>query len=327
MALSDSFFGLRSGSTQSLTFQPRMMTLNEARDRSAYAQMTADRFQGTKNDNPSDAQLMQWAIFANISHAKSLLRGKLAGCFGCVSSKEAEKKFWQENKDGEQIIGAFPKQFLYSPIANYRFGDDSENPLVFKSVSYDGMSMVENFKYDRHDHSSLSELFPNNTKLITLEKIPSETNVTINNASFTVFPTSIEVYTINIPSIIALCTTDELVYGDKYNFSYYNGDRQETLTIFTKSMTVVLSLTRYTITNDFLAACSSNTIGFCLLPYNRKTGLYHGSWIRCVTEVIGNKYITLEQAAESWRPDASFSYRYLNGGDEGFNESQIPFPY
>lgn len=326
MAISGNFFGLRSGSTHSLTFQPRMMTLNEMRDRRAYAQCTSDRFQGTKNDNPSDAQLKQWAIFANISHAKSLLRGKLAGCFGCASSKEAEKKFWQENKDGEQIIGAYPKQFLYSPIANYRFGDDSENPLIFKSVSFAGISLQETYKYDRHEYGSLSELFPNNTKLITLDKIPSETSVTINNASFAVFPTSIEVYTINVPSIISHCKNGEIFRGDKYDFAYYNNDMVETLITYTKSFNVILSLTRYKSINELLAGCSSYTIGFCLLPCNLKTGLYHGSWIRCMTEVIDNEYITLEQAAESWRPNASFSYRYLDGGDEGFNGSQIPFP-
>lgn len=325
MAISGNFFGLRSGSTHSLTFQPRMMTLNEMRDRCAYAQCTSDRFQGTKNDNPSDAQLKQWAILANISHAKSLLRGKLAGCFGCASSKEAEKKFWQENIDGEQIIGAYPKQFLYSPIANYRFGDDTENPLVFRSLDWKYSQAVQVYRIDNRKYSSLSDLLPETTKLIRLDFVGPPVSVSINDNSFTLRATSIDVFTINVASLINAANGG---YGttDKYSFTHTIKGNVESLFVTFRSGEPIIQFTLYRYTKDFTATCGFKTIGFCLMPLNTRTGLYHGSWIRCSEYMINNDYITLEQAAESWRPNASFSYRYLNGGDEGFDGTQLPFP-
>lgn len=349
MAISESFFGMRSGSTGSLTFQDRRGSYRDGR-----IQVTMDRSQGTKNDNPTDRQLKNWCKFANVNHAAQTLYSQLRGFFGSWDYRKCNEAFRKANLniDDAYCHFAYPKPFLYSGIFDYSFGEGGSyylnsskyerivSRMVFKRPFYTSV-------FDTDKRLALKLAFPNITRLVFEIIHGPLVDVSYSNETFRIKPTSLQVYDFNIPHILdKLPKTGSSFRLNGWGFSLSSGPDFEVRLIAANGKNVFYFT--YDKSSDpqycraWVSIGNDNTqdeypwrVVAGNVFHQKKDGFFEGgrlifndafsTFLNSKDNVNQEKFPTLEEASRSWKPGTQGSYKYLNGGENDTGWSQYNF--
>ena len=337
MAKSKSFFGLRSGSTKSLTFQVYRGQ-----------QITKDRVYRVSNPR-TDAQMTQRALIPIVAAARSALKGLVDHSFEGIAYGEASlREFSKQNlRAGALSVTS------YSPngVSNAGFADlivsngsinvpykvnastTDENTIASENASFpafkfpavdDGADATKIFEYlEKYARANNVALIAPGTQLSFLTIYQSGTVKVNTGNGYIEAPTSGFVLNrIYIPNGDSVSENAKEVNGEwkvsgavsegsfRAVIENSNGDKLTFATDEGEGKIMIKSEPKETVTNN-------NNCGLALILSRYENGVWKRSPSRLnISYEPSNKY-TFEDWLSTYQTTGTASKKYLNTGDEG----------
>lgn len=310
MAKSKNFFGLRSGSTKSLTF-------------AVYngQQITKDRVYDIANPQ-TEAQMKQRLLIPMVANMRSMLKGLLSQSFeGVATGTESLKKFSSLNlkKDALNVVSYVKKGTMSPGIADYIISDGSlESPWTYDEGlgTYQAADPDEQEDFDPTVDKTLYDDL--NNANITQEGLENILGIKwgqqLTMIGMCYNPNSGDWKT-PIPIISRLILTDD-------------GLKEWTTTDYEKGEEFIItngvSVINWNITEKSDIGCSvsfdqySNNTLMNATMYGVMASSTDGKRSRCLLKTnIQSESVTYDEAVQTYLKSEASTDKYLNGGTEG----------
>ena len=333
MAKSKSFFGLRSGSTKSLTFQVYRGQ-----------QITKDRVYRVSNPR-TDAQMTQRALIPIVAAARSALKGLVDHSFEGVAYGETSlKEFSKQNmRAGALTVTSYSPNGVSNPgFADLIVSNGSIN-VPYKMESKDDGNTVRTL----NDTHFPAFAFPKTDKGESADEIFAylETYARDNNARFIAPGTQLSFLTIYQSGTVKVGTIDAPTSGfvldriyipngdsDSENAQEINGKWKVSAAIVEGAHTAVLENNngdKLTISCDEAdglisiksepkeTVTNANNCGLALILSRYENGIWKRSPSRLTIGFEPTSKYTFEDWLSTYQTTGAASKKYLNTGDEG----------
>ena len=337
MAKSKSFFGLRSGSTKSLTFQ---VYRGE--------QITKDRVYRVSNPR-TEAQMTQRALIPIVAAARSALKGLVDHSFEGVPYGEASlKEFSKQNlRAGALNVTSFSPNGVSNPgFADLIVSNGSINvEYQIQSATSDNTVMTSDqafpaFKFPKADEGANADVIlkyletyarANNVALIapgtqlSFLTIYQSGTVKVNTGKETIdAPTSgFALNRIYIPNRDSDSENAKAINGQWKVMEAVNQDAHQATIINSNNDMIIFSCGTDESDGEINITCNpkvtrqSNNCGLALILSRYENGVWKRSPARLVIGFQPTTPYTFEDWLSTYQTTGAASKKYLNTGDEG----------